>query len=318
MKRTILVIVLSLALLLSVAPAALAENISPQAGVDNVDPTVSDVALRNAGDTAPVTSLDAEVEYLVKFTAADDNTLADLNTCVVNLYYESQAANAIRSYYTFTWTQSSNTWACANGAAYLDPTGSSTVPGDMSAGSFAFKLYFKLDGVAMPSGATKTWHVKVTVTDDTGTTPAVDSTLTFDVNEWRNIDSYTSSLNWGNVAPGASLASKAVDPTITANLKTDIQLTGADLTSGSNSIPMGQFEFDDATPLVTGTAFDGTAQVAVANVVETADSLDVAITGYTDAVLKALSIAGAVPTYQEDGTYTGTWTLSLSDVETPS
>ena len=124
------------------APATvLADSVSSQGAVNNIAPAISVVSMKNGDGSAFSAPADCETEYRVDFTVTDDNTLADLTDVDVEVYYETQTVDAIRSHYTFTWTQGTNSWASLP-AGYLDPTNTSTTPGGMTGASFAFSLYF--------------------------------------------------------------------------------------------------------------------------------------------------------------------------------
>ena len=335
MKRLLISVLTIMALLLIPASPVLADDVGGEGGVNNIEPVISSVLLRDSGDTANATALDSEVEYLAKFTVTDDNSMYDITTVTVELYFgtDNTGAAGITDYYTFTYTESSNSWASTNGVAYLSPTTPSTVPSDRNLGSFAFKLYFKLDGVAVASGAAVNddWHVKITATDDS-TTADTDTSLTFDVNLYKAIDS-VSSVTFTALDPGGTLGEQDVDPTVTANHQIDIKLTGSDLTlaavDGPTTILATTISYDDAATYTTAIGTLPTTATAVySDYNQSAFSLTagVALTantchgGNTDGELKYLCVMGtsAIPNPLQDGTYTGTWTLTLVSKESVS
>ena len=334
MKRLLISVLILMALLLGPVSPVLADDIGGEGDVNNIDPVISSVSLRDAGDVGDVTALDPETEYLVKFAVADDNSMYDITTVTVELYFgdDNGGAAGITDYYTFTYTESSNDWASTNGASYLDPSTSSTVPSDRNLGSFAFKLYFKVDGVTVASGtaANDTWNIKITATDDSAVADT-DTSLTFDVNLYKAIDS-VSSVTFTALNPGATLNEQDVDPTVSANHQIDIKLTGSNLTTtgdGPTTILATTISYDDAATYTTPLGTLPTSATAVyTDYNESSFSLTAgaALTantsngGYTDGELKYIAVKGTstIPNPLQDGTYTGTWTLTVVSKETVS
>ncbi len=327
MKRLLISVLMVTTLLLNFGSPVLADDIGGEGAVNNITPVISSAALRDAGDVGAVTALDPETEYLVKFTVADDNSMYDITTVAVELYFgvENGGAAGITDYYTFTYTEATNVWASTNGAGYLSPTTSSTVPSDRNLGSFAFQLYFKLDGVTLASGAAANddWNLKITATDDSAAADT-DTSLTFDVNLYKAIDS-VSSVTFTALNPGGTLDEQDVDPTVSANHQIDIKLTGSDLTTtgdGPTTILATTISYDDAATYTTPIGTLPTTATAVytdynqstfsitAGAAATANTSDI---GYTDGELKYIALKGTstIPNPLQDGTYTGTWTLTV-------
>ncbi len=319
------------------APAVVfADDAGGEVAVGNIDPVISAVALRDAGDVGAVTELDPETEYLLKFTVADDNSMYDIDNVLVEIYFGGEisdvAGEGINDYYKFTYTESTNSWACSTGAAYLSPTTSSTVPSNEALGTFAFALYFKVDGVALASGAATNdgWNVKITATDDSVASDN-DISITFDVNLYKAIDG-VSTVTFGAASPGDTLDEQDIDPTVSANHQLDIKLDGSDMTTtgdGPTTIAATLISYDDAANY---TAPIGTLPTAATIVyddynqssfdLETGDALtaNTCHGGFTDGELKYLCVKGtsAIPNPLQNGSYTGIWALTIVSAESVS
>jgi hypothetical protein len=317
-KIVIIGLISTMVLVLALATPVLADSISSQGAVNNIAPAISSVSLKNGDGSAFSGPADCETEYRVDFTITDDNTLEDLTDVDVEVYYETQTVDAIRSHYTFTWIQGTNSWA-SSPAGYLDPTNPSTTPASMTGASFAFSLYFKLDGVAIPAGTADKWNVKITATDDSAATDTDTSITPFQLNTYTELSLSSSSLDFGTANPGAAFSSSpTTNATITCNTALLNTFTGANLTKGSDSIAYSQFTIQGGD-ITVATALTGAAQdIRASGYKATSDSLDASISGYTDGEANTLTFAGTAPTPCPAGTYTGTWTIALSSVETPS
>jgi len=311
------IMAICIAALLTLPNIAVADDIEVAAEIGSIPPEILNVSkLRDNGDTENISALDPEVEYLIKFTVRDNNSLADLDTILVRVYESTQSDQPVnkRRVYNFTYNETANAWT-ASPSGYLNPSHTSTVPDNKSQVSFSFDLYFKLAGIAVPTGSTTNWIVSILVTDEDESTDLNDST-TFDVNEYRALNSYTASFTWSGKNPGDILENRTINPTITANLQVDINTNGSDLTYGAYSIPVSSFHVYNSTgPLRT---LSSSTLTVYDNYAEASDSINPNITGYTDAVEKTLKYDGAIPNPQHSGTYDGTWTISLADIINPA
>ena len=83
-----LVVLLSLAVPLAFADEGTSTG---QFTAQNADPTVTSVALVDTGDS-PVTAMTPQVEYNVKVTVSDANTLDDLSTVTVRIFYDADGS----------------------------------------------------------------------------------------------------------------------------------------------------------------------------------------------------------------------------------
>jgi hypothetical protein len=121
----------------------------------------------NANDTA----LTVNTEYHLNFTVSDANTMADLkNVTIIAWDNRGQLvtdADSERYHYTWTYVNTTDAWACPLSANYIitenysDPN-----PAALTAGSFEFRLAFKLSKVANYSNTSHDgWQFNITVFD---------------------------------------------------------------------------------------------------------------------------------------------------------
>jgi len=171
----------------------------------------------------------------------------------------------------------------------------------------------------------------ITATDDSAAEDT-DTSLTFDTNLYKAIDS-VSSVTFAALNPGDTLDEQDIDPTVTANHQIDIKLDGSDLTlaavDGPTTILASTISYDDAATFTTAIGTLPTTATAVySDYNQSSFSLTEgdALTantchgGYTDGELKYLCVKGtsAIPNPLQDGTYTGAWALTVVSKETVS
>ena len=299
----------------AMAMPAMAEVEVATLGVDNQDPTLTSVTFQSAaGSSMDGQSISVATSYWVNFTAGDTNTIGDLDNIVVKVYYTGQepgTTNA-RTNYTFTWTESA-----AFGDFVSAPTGhlvSNTVPSSNTSSSFDFKLQFNISTDAIPSADIGEWYINITATDDSAAS-AINTSMNFDVNKYKSLSSEDTTLAYGSLNPGDAIPDLSpVNLTITANTQLNITVQGADLTSSSNSIGIGNFDVNATTSPTVGGRFtlntlSTSAQVAFNDTAGTACTIETNITGYSSAYtpLDLVFGGGDVPSPQEDGSYTANW-----------
>jgi len=300
----------------------------------NNAPTITNVALRNAADTQDVSALDPNTEYLVKATLTDLDTLNDIKNMTVKLFYAKNGgyeatSNLKREHYNFTWEEAESgttgTWTSLP-AGYLNPSHTSTSPADTSAvTSYSFLMYFKLDPVAIPSGTTNYWQVKVVAVDESSSQVA-DTSKTFDVNKYSSLSALPATINYGTVNPGAKLTDNEITVTLTTNTQANITVVGHNLT---NAVYMGEggtggensnFKIPRQNLWVVNSStqggqgnktFDETAQLIYKGYNATACALTTKIKGYNDAATRKILFGGSAPSKLKNLAYSATYTLAL-------
>jgi hypothetical protein len=319
-RKLIAIVVISLALLSLGSVCADSENVDVSVTVNNKAPEVDN-------NTAGPLNIDPEVQYAINTTVRDSNKLGDVNTIVVKLYYNADAAGDGRNYYTWTWTNPSPgtnpavadftnaaNWSESVAGSYISTTNVTITPNDKEV---TMDVNWQVVGIARPT-ATDYWHYHIEATDSAN--PTVSSAAgDASVNKFLSFAVQSNTLNFGNVDPGAALT-ETNDNVISmvSNGEVDISVTGADLTTGAFTIAVGQFYVEDDTPIQTFLTI--AAQIIYDDYRETDEAgvPDAGILGYSNGVTKTLAFGGTIPDPQEAGTYTGTWVIDVTNVCTPA
>jgi hypothetical protein len=311
-KISVLIIVLTILALAQMPLVVMALSLDETVTltISGSGPVLGAISLTDDSDVT-ATDVDPEATYKVKFTVSDSNTLDDLDDIVVDVYYETQAAVDIRRSYTFTWTEGAGSTPFASSpSGYVVSSVTPTAAEELTS-SFNFELHFRLDGVAVPSGGSTTWHIDVTVTDDAPTTVS-DTTTVFDVNLFHSIGVSTSTIAFGSATPGDPLTKQSVTVTFTANSEVNVDVQGADLVSGSDSISADEFDaWDDSEVTPTAHTLSTSDATIYAAYKAVTDAINSGITGYTDAGTRLLGFDGTIPDPQPSGTYTAIWRIKI-------
>jgi hypothetical protein len=220
-KRLFISIVMALALLVGLVPAAaaFAAESGGAAGsfsIGGVAPNVSDCQVySDAGLTMVATALTPQVIYYVKVTVSDANTLNDVKEVKVKLFYDVGAAHPNESTITagneqtagiFTWTKAGNVWAvdAGSGATWAAISGSSVTP-TLTASSGDWVFAIKVGKTATESIAPNVWDLHARATDNS------DLTTGFylwgkSVLWYGEIIVNTPNINFGSVVLGSGFA----------------------------------------------------------------------------------------------------------------
>ncbi|MBU7028602.1 MAG: hypothetical protein HXS48_16830 [Theionarchaea archaeon] len=319
-KKFISIAVISFALLSLGNLGADTENVDVSVTVNNKAPEVDN-------NTAGPLNIDPEVQYTINTSVRDNNKLQDVNTIVVKLYYNADAAGDGRNYYTWTWTNpnpgtnpavadftNAANWSESVAGSFISCTNVTITPNDKEV---TLDLNWQVQGIARPT-ATDYWHYHIEATDSAN--PTVSSAAgDASVNKFLSFAVQSNTINFGNVDPGV-----AVTPTndnvisIVSNGEVDISVTGADLTTGSFTIPVGQFYVEDDGSVQTFLTI--AAQIIYDDYrdVNEGGVPDAGILGYSNGTSRTLIFGGTIPDPQEAGTYTGTWVIDVTNVCTPA
>ena len=204
-----LVLVLAIFLKPAVALADDAGEAEGEFEVGNAAPTVESVELWTTwGTPATTTDMTPQVEYNIKVDVTDVNTLDNLSTITVSIFYDGDgsyspgeetgaADNQTRA--ILTWT---------NGGSWsIDPVADGTswvlgscVPPDLSASSGIFQFHFKPGKVATETTGSDKWHIYAEADDNTATANATDEGN--NMNWYGEIVVNTGNVTWGLLAPG--------------------------------------------------------------------------------------------------------------------
>jgi len=260
--RTLISIAVALALVLALMPTmALADTGgstggSFTAGAD--DPTVDAVGIYTADHLSTVTSMGPQTEYAVKVTVSDANSLDNLNTVKVTIFYDADGdddfsdvpvSGDTQTCAILTWTNPA-TWAIDpdTDTSWSIEDGNCEAP-TLTGGSGDFWFHFKPGKVATEA---LDWDAYA-VADDGGGTPGTryDSTG-YDMNWYGEITVTTDNVVWGSVSPGLDFGDVGSDQTVTsvkyiANGAYDEEVAATDTWTGASG---------NATLDATGTCDD--------------------------------------------------------------
>ena len=319
-KKLISITVIACALLSLGTISGDTENVDVSVTVNNKAPEVTN-------NTAGPLTIDPEVQYTINSTVSDSNKLADMDTIEVKLYYNNDVAGNGRNYYTWTWTNpnpgtnpavadftNAANWSENVAGTFISCTNVTITPNNKEV---TMDVNWQVAGIARPT-ATNYWHYRIEATDSAN--PTVQSAQgDAQVNKFLSFSVQSNTLDFGNVDPGA-----AVTPTndnvvnIVSNGEVDISVTGANLTAGVYTIPVGQFYVEDSGSVQT--FLTAAAQIIYDDYrdVDEGGVPDAGILGYSDSTVQTLLFGGSIPDPQEVGTYTGTWVIDVTNVCTPA
>lgn len=175
-------------------------------------PTVTSVALYDAGGTTEVTSMTPYTAYDVKVTVTNAEGKSELKTIEVKIYYDADGA-ATEGEFAGKAANTQNcaiiTWTEGTGFALTDmaPTtwslGTCVEPADL-ASPFEFK--FTVGKVATETVSPAVWQIAAEVTDDADQHHWGADADGASMNWYGEVAVGPSEVNWGTLAPGATYA----------------------------------------------------------------------------------------------------------------
>ena len=219
--KTLVSIATALVVLLSVAvPVAFGgeDTVSGSFGAANVAPTVGSVALWTTGGSPAATdNMTPQVEYNVKVAVTDNNTLDDLSTVQVTIFYDADGSYAAEDVPSvghtqtaaiLTWTNGGS-WtidAVSGGGSWSIVSGSCVTP-TLTSSSGTFEFHFKPGKVAHETAGSDKWHIYAKADDGVSGDNHQDN-LT--MNWYGEMSAPNpSSVDFGSVTPGTDFG----DPT---------------------------------------------------------------------------------------------------------
>ena len=233
MKRMFVSIVVGLALLLGLMPAAVtfaAETgtTSGSFSVGNAVPVVTDIELYSDSNLTTVSStIIPQVIYYIKISVTCPNSLDDIKLVTIKIFYDTTGsvdestitAGASQTAAILTWTKSTGLWAIAAGSttSWTIESTLCRVPPDLTASSGYGVFAFKAGKVATESIGTNDWDLHGRVTGSSDLTSGL-------YRRHKKMMWYgesmvnTSNVAWGSVTPGTGFADNV-------NEKTDISIT---------------------------------------------------------------------------------------------
>jgi len=204
-------------------PARADEEVPGSFDVEGEAPTVESVELCTAGGSA-TTDMTPQVEYNISVNVSDTNTLDDLSTVTVTIFYDADGAYSDDEVAGAADNQTRAILTWTNGGSWsIDPVADGTswvlescVEPTLSVGSGIFEFHFKPGKVATETTGNAKWHIYAEAYDGTATDNATD--VNKDMNWYGEITvNGLSSVDWGALVPGTDFGP--------SSNKTDISVT---------------------------------------------------------------------------------------------
>lgn len=204
------------------------------AQVTSAIPSITSPELWDSAETTNKnnTALTVNTEYHANFTISDANTMADLKNVTIRVwettYSTENASDSEREHYTFTWTESTDTWASTPSGFVVSANCKDPGTGGTET-SFEFTLAFDLSKVANYTASTTDWQISIFVWDDADNGGS-EKTLRHGVAFYSEISITDTTHQWSGLLPGDT--DKTVDGdgdidfTVIANANWDAQAKG--------------------------------------------------------------------------------------------
>lgn len=264
MKKTLALLTATILLLsmLFVAPtlAASEGDSDGTITVTSATPAISSVELWNEAEDTDKnnTALTVNLEYHLNFTVSDSNTMADLHNVTIWMWNSGGGtskgdSNAERNHYTYTWTESTDTWASSpsgfhDAADCKDPgTGGSET-------SYEFTLAYDLSKVGNYSNGGAPydgWSINITAYDDSANEGS-DTTGQFGIASYLDLTvtdsthTFSGAPNSNDNAVSAGGDAK-IDVSIITNYEFDVQVKSMNATVNSTGTPTDYFNIGNIT-----------------------------------------------------------------------
>jgi hypothetical protein len=265
--RTLISIAVALALVLALMPTmalAAEDSAGGTFTLGNAAPTSVTVALWDTSGPAAATAMDPQVEFNVKVTVTDTNTLDDLDTITVTIYYDADGTydvgqvpvgGNVNTAAILTWTNDDpDTWeidATSGAGSWSIVSGSCAVPGDlttMSTGTFEF--HFIPGAVATETAGSDEWHIYAVADDGAATSDGYQEDRT--MNWYGAVAISEATIAFGSVTLGVEddqspnfVLTSIANGDYKLNLKADATWTG-DVTTWELSLDTGDENPGDA------------------------------------------------------------------------
>ena len=221
-KSALLLIVLLFASIIPILHVNGAEtSATGQYTVNNVAPTIN-IALYESDETTSTTTLSPQLEYALKITISDSNSLQDVAQIKVILFYDTD--NTVVGTPPATddpATRATYQWDPTNGWQLIGPAGStwgintadSKAPSDLTATQGDWWLHFIPGKVAHEANtdASDDWDIIVEVTDSSGNTYTA-SMYGLTMLWYGEISIGVSTIDFGNLDPGTAATPAQQNP----------------------------------------------------------------------------------------------------------
>ena len=231
MKKVLAIITIVSVFQALIVPGVLADVATTTVQVANVAPTVSGVVL-NGGNPIALTE-NTTTSVLCTGTITDNNGGADITSATATVYRTSLGYNCLAD----------------DNNCYQNISCTLSAPdGNNRYATCTAEIWFHAEPTDTGSPwATDDWTCYILASDAQNATGSATSTAV-ELNTLRALD-LTPSINYGTYAPGTGDASTTHETTATTtgNSAIDVEVSGTNMTSGANSIPVSQQHYATST-----------------------------------------------------------------------
>jgi hypothetical protein len=213
-KRTLAFLV-TLVLMMALLPVAAFADEDQTAGqftAGNANPTIAagDVGIYETDHTTAVTAMTPGAEYAAKVTVTDANTLDDLSTVKVTIFFDADGdddsadvpvAGNTQTAAILTWTNGSpSSWSISAGAGttWAIVTGNCVEP-SLSASTGTWWFHFRPGKVATEA---TDWDAYAVANDGGGSPGGCYDASDYDMNWYGEVTVSTALVDWGELQPG--------------------------------------------------------------------------------------------------------------------
>jgi hypothetical protein len=206
-------------------PKIKADTVTPTVTVGNAAPTVSNV---NLTPDPIVLTENTTTTVTCTATLTDTNGGDDITSATATIYRSGVGSSCT---------------ADDNNCYKVSSCTLGTPVGDDVDATCTVDIWFHADPTDSGTYSTETWQCEVTAIDSQGATGSATDSTPPELNTLNAII-VTASINYGTLLPGAtSSVSEITTATTTGNAAVDVQLSGTDMVSGADSIPVSQQEY---------------------------------------------------------------------------
>ncbi|MBC7259674.1 MAG: hypothetical protein H5T65_10540 [Chloroflexi bacterium] len=219
-KRRFFAILAALVILVAMLPmAAFADEdqTTGQFTTANAAPSVGDLGIYETDHTTQVTAMTPGTEYAVKVTVTDANTLNDLATVKVTIFFDADGdddpgdvpgTGDTQTAAILTWTKGTpSTWTISAGSptTWAIVTANCVEP-SLTGSTGTWWFHFRPGKVATEA---TDWDAYVVATDDNSATGTLYDGSNYDMNWYGEVTVNTALVDWGTLAPGTDYTIQA-------------------------------------------------------------------------------------------------------------
>ncbi len=295
-KYNIVAILLAVLLFISTTLYVIADDINNQVAVGNAAPAASGVTV-NGGSNVTLTE-DTTTWATTTVTASDANGCNTITLVSIDMFRSGVGSSSCD-----TIGEADDNYCYSRTTCTATTTGNTCTGGSDTSVEYdcPIELQYYTDATGVGGGyEAEIWDSFVSVTDGTATGTA---SSTFEINSLTALDVSPALLDYGSVPAGTDTGALNGTTTLanTGNVDMDPQLSGLQLESGSDTIPVGNQEYS-AGPFTWSAGIDLTGALTTLDITlpqRTAGAI-------TDDISWGIGVPGGTP----NGTYTGTSTFT--------